>query len=122
MNAVMASSPTWARPSFNISGTPGDNWTGRALLAGAGAAASALAGAELESCAHKTGATWLHKAMTATVIINLLGITLFIAIRSGPSTAATTIGGQSSRPAGVFPVDYIRPPAVGLFCEQGFYP
>jgi hypothetical protein len=80
----------------------------------------------VESCASKTGAIWLHNTMTVTVIINLLGSTLFIAITSGqlnvPSTASNPICGQSSRPAGVFPVDYIRPPAVGLFCEQGIYP
>src|ERR1035437_9963811 len=49
--------------------------------------------------------------MTATVIIDLLGIRLFIATRSdrlsGPSTAATPIGGQPSSPAGVFQVAYL---------------
>jgi hypothetical protein len=40
--------------------------------------ASAMAGAELEFCARKAGAIWLHNTMTAKAIIGLLGIWLFI--------------------------------------------
>ena len=102
MNAVMASSLTWARPSFNISGTPYDNGTGRVSLADAGVAASALAGAELESCASNTGTIWLHNPMTATAINGLQEIRLFIAIisgrLSGPSTASTPLGGHRVPP------------------------
>jgi hypothetical protein len=48
------------------------------LLADVGTAASALAGAGLEFCARKTGAIWLHNTMTATAVIGLQGIRLFI--------------------------------------------
>jgi hypothetical protein len=80
MNAMMTSSFTLARPSFNTSATPGDNWTGRVSLAGAGAATTALAGAGLEFCASKTGAVWLHNTITAKTILDLQRIRLFIKI------------------------------------------
>jgi hypothetical protein len=58
----------------------------------------ALAGAGLKFCASKTGAVWLHNTMTATAIIDLQNIRLFIVTTSGrlhaPSTASTPIGGH----------------------------
>jgi hypothetical protein len=80
MKAMMTSSPMWARASFNISGTPGDNWTGRFSLGDAGAAATALAGAGLEFCARKTGAIRLHTIVTPKAIVSLQETRLFMAL------------------------------------------
>jgi hypothetical protein len=52
----------------------------RVPLPEAGAAASALAGAWLESCASTTGAVWLHNNVTTKAVIDLKENRIFITI------------------------------------------